>query len=253
MEPLEISQIIRRNRSRFPNLNQPAGGIHLWLLALPADDASRRACHEVLTADEQDRAGRIILGLPRDQFVFTRAALRSILSGYLGTGDATFSIATGPHGKPRLVAAKATAMPAFNVSHSGKLALLAFRESGEVGADIEHRRPLANLMDVAGMAFSQDELAFLASREGSERLNTFYTIWTCKEALLKAEGLGMARDPKSLCLFAGNLPAAKLGVSFSTGEFTVRWSLDVPGYALAWATEKRAPAVPRWIGSTDLD
>ena len=66
----------------------------------------------------------------------------------------------------------------------------AFRKNG----------PLASTLSIFGkdfdelglaQAFSPPEALFLASLEADERSATFYRIWTCKEAILKAYGFGI--------------------------------------------------------------
>lgn len=76
--------------------------------------------------------------------------------------------------------------PLFNISHSGKIVLIGFSEEMELGIDIEQ----INKVDAEALSiyFHEDELTFLEKNNFSK--DDFYKIWTRKEALLKAIGIG---------------------------------------------------------------
>lgn len=96
------------------------------------------------------------------------------------------------HGKPRLAD---EAVPAFSLTHSGDLVGLAVAD-GAVGLDVEHVRPLSDLAGMAAQVCSAVELA----RSPSASTAAFLTIWTRKEALLKATGEGLSRPMASITL-----------------------------------------------------
>src|SRR5437879_4631990 len=60
-----------------------SGVVHLWQRPLNATGAELSACFELLSIEEQDRARRFRVGRPRNEFVLTRGALRSLLAQYL--------------------------------------------------------------------------------------------------------------------------------------------------------------------------
>ena len=77
--------------------------------------------------------------------------------------------------------------PNFNISHSREKVLVGFSDQYEIGVDIEYKQAV----DVSAFAsyFHPEEIDFLESNEHS--LEAFYKIWTRKEALLKAIGVGL--------------------------------------------------------------
>lgn len=87
----------------------------------------------------------------------------------------------------------------FNLSHSGDWALLAVGEQ-EIGCDIEQIR-LTNTLRLGKTVFTDAEMAAL--RQSPERLGTFFTFWTKKEALLKCMGKGFHRAAKSVDVCGG--------------------------------------------------
>src|SRR5258708_27232070 len=99
----------------------------------------------------------------------------------------------GSKGKPRLAESE---LGAFNLSHSGGLALFGFAETGEIGIDVEQIHPLADLLDIAQRFFCPAETAELISLPANQREHAFFRCWTRKEAYIKAlgEGLSMTLD-----------------------------------------------------------
>ncbi|MBR1443357.1 MAG: 4'-phosphopantetheinyl transferase superfamily protein [Firmicutes bacterium] len=80
--------------------------------------------------------------------------------------------------------------PAFNLSHSGKQCVLAIGESN-VGVDIEVL-DISNL-DIASAVYTNSEQEWMAE----DNLDRFHKLWTWKESVMKATGLGMSLHPKS--------------------------------------------------------
>ena len=60
--------------------------------------------------------------------------------------------------------------------------------------DVEERTPRRNLNDDIRLLFAPGERAELEAADGDRRTDLFYRLWTLKEAVLKAAGLGLALD-----------------------------------------------------------
>jgi 4'-phosphopantetheinyl transferase len=123
----------------------------------------------------------------------------------------------GAHGKPQLQGGDLH----FNVSHSGRYALIAISGVTPVGIDLERielERPLA---DMAEQFYSDEEQD--ACRNDPE---AFFHLWSCKEALVKAWGTGIADGLPALQGSADN-------PSHPAGQV---WRIAAPhGYAAALA------------------
>jgi 4'-phosphopantetheinyl transferase len=121
--------------------------------------------------------------------------LRRVLARRLGVSPLELAFRRGERGKPALVGSEL----AFNLSHSGGLALIAVAERGEVGVDLEQVRPLRRLDLLEQGALTRDERGTLM-RAGNERTRTrwFLRHWTAKEAVAKAFGAGLALAPQRL-------------------------------------------------------
>ncbi|WP_198017151.1 4'-phosphopantetheinyl transferase family protein [Methylocapsa acidiphila] len=178
----------------------PAKGLQaeLWLLSR-ADTAgldSALAC--ALSEEEIKRANRFFRAEDHSRFLSARAALRSLLGAATGRAPKDISFVTGEFGKPRLAGDPA---PHFNVSHSGAFALIGISDR-QIGVDIELMRDKVEELDLARSFFSVDEHRFLAGLAQPARRAGFYRIWTAKEAVLKALGLGIANHLRDFSIEA---------------------------------------------------
>ena len=166
----------------------PAGELHAWVVPLDDELAHADDCFDVLDRSERERAGRYAFVPLR--YLAAHAALRGILGHALGLAPEEVALETGVNGKPRL----APGMPAlfFNLSHSNEVAVVALSSHEGVGIDIERCTPVRELLPLVRRHFTRIEQdAFWAMGE-NERLAGFYRWWTCKEACLKATGLGLS-------------------------------------------------------------
>lgn len=119
--------------------------------------------------------------------------LGRVLSGYLDLPPAEIRLAIDEHGKPRL--AVEPERLAFNLSHSGGLALVAVTHGREVGVDVERENPERDLLALAERALSPEDAATVSGAGEEERARLFYALWTRHEARLKCLGVGLGRPP----------------------------------------------------------
>ncbi len=225
----------------------PRDEAQVWCAALDGAAERRALLWPLLSADEQERARRFRFDRDRDRFTVARGLLRHLLGRYLGVDPARLRFAYNAHGKPALEDPQPDApgkeCPQFNVSHSAGLALYACAREAAVGVDLERRRPLSDMAQVAARFFSSREQALLRALPPERRLDAFYACWTRKEAYVKArgEGLSLPLDRFSVSLAPGE-PARLLHVEDDPrGEQVARWSLHdlapAAGYAAALAVE----------------
>ncbi len=183
------------------------GAANLWLLGL-ADAAGLEREHALLlSAEEIARAERFLRAEDRRRFILTRAALRSLLGAATGRGPKDIAFATGANGKPYLADDSGPHFrgPHFNVSHSGAHALIGISDR-PIGVDIELMRDNLDELELARSFYCADEHEFLSGLAGAARIEGFYKIWTCKEAVLKAFGVGITTHLKDFSVeltFAG--------------------------------------------------
>lgn len=175
------------------------GELHVWAVPLHGDPERFGA---LLSASERQRLQRFHFADHRRRYQIGHGALRAILGGYLRVDPALIEFGQGPRGKPYLAGPQAGSGVFFNLSHSGKLAVIGLSRA-ELGLDIEKVRHLESLTEIARKHFSPTEFAALDALQGEARELAFYRCWTRKEAYIKAigEGLSMPLDTfdVSLC------------------------------------------------------
>jgi 4'-phosphopantetheinyl transferase len=124
----------------------------------------------------------------RDVPKLARERLDRLLQAYGGRA-AQVSIARGPHGKPF---AAAPGYPHFNTSHARHCVVFAFAAEQEIGVDVEAEDRRHAPMELATRFFAAEESAALAALDEAQRAAAFLSLWTAKEAVLKALGLGLS-------------------------------------------------------------
>lgn len=159
--------------------------VHVWRIAL--DAAASQAGIDTLSEGEVARAARFVFEHDQRRFVAAHTALRTVLSLYTGQGSRELDLGETANGKPVLHGSSL----AFNLSHSGTLALLAVADDREIGIDIQHVTSGLDERSIARTLFSPGEIDHLATLAADERRMMFFRFWTCREAILKAAGVGL--------------------------------------------------------------
>ncbi len=172
---------------------QETPAIDVWL-ATPtfADDRQRHAFQALLSQDERIRLQRFVANDARDQFLAARVLLRTALSTCADVPPTAWSFGAAPFGKPCIVAPKDGRNLHFNVSHTAGLVACAISRHGEIGIDVENTQGAIDPLAIADHAFAPAETEMLKQLDGSRRLAYFHSLWTLKEAYIKARASGLS-------------------------------------------------------------
>lgn len=157
--------------------------VEVW--CAKTDRAADCAC---LSPDEIHRASQFRFEADRHRWIAARCLLRRALGEHLGIPPAGVRFVYSEYGKP----AAAGYNTKFNLSHSGDLAVCVIGGENDVGIDIEKVRPVPNIESVFRSISSGRELKAFRAMPDESRLSTFFSIWTIKEACVKAEGTGLS-------------------------------------------------------------
>ena len=149
---------------------------------------------DLLTGAERRRADGILRERDRQRYVLSRFALRGVLGAYCGVSASTVRLARDSNGRPYVTVPSGPRSVDFNLSHSGDLALIAVARGRRVGVDVERVRELAHA-GLAARVFTTNEAEVVASLDPGDQLKAFFRYWTCKEAYLKARGVGLSGLP----------------------------------------------------------
>jgi 4'-phosphopantetheinyl transferase len=163
---------------------QTAHSVDVWTISLDQPAHIVTALEDVLDASEGARARRLWEGPLRSRFIVAHAAARHILAQYLDTSPAAIQFDRLASGRPCL----RDGTLAFNLSHSGGLAVLAVSSGGRIGVDVELVKPVSAADSIVAQMFSPAEARQYAEFPASEQPAAWFSGWTRKAAFLKASG-----------------------------------------------------------------
>lgn len=178
-----------------------AANLHIYCCRIADVDCTQLARYEILLdADERRRLALFQVAEIRNEFLISRALLRTALAAHLHTESHALQFVRNADGKPQL--APPFANWHFNLSHCSVWVALAISNAGPVGVDIESHARRNNLAAIAGRFFSAAEktslqqlvdMGAVGAPSGAAWLRRFFAIWTLKEAHAKALGCGLGK------------------------------------------------------------
>jgi 4'-phosphopantetheinyl transferase len=166
---------------------------HLFCAAFAEGATGLTAAWSILSLEERSRAEQFIAGPVRERYMFSHAFLRNVLSAFVGQETSRIALERLPGGKPVLVDAARHALW-FNLSHCTTHVVVAVAGTPNVGVDIECVRDGLDSLGIAQRFFAPAELRRLNTVAPEDIDDTFLRQWTCKEAFLKAVGVGLSYD-----------------------------------------------------------
>ena len=174
--------------STFPDMVKPA----VCLVQTDSySDSAILSFQKSLSAQEQEKALRFRFKQDRQSYTITHGILRAILGNFLDSGPGNIEFISNEFGKPSLKHGNREIH--FNISHRSGLSALAFSTKSEIGVDVEKIEPELDFELIAKTQFSNDENRYIQSNQIEAR-KKFYTLWTRKEAFLKAVGIGISEN-----------------------------------------------------------
>jgi 4'-phosphopantetheinyl transferase len=211
----------------------PKGAIHIWQADLQQQPIQPLINH--LSADELARANRFHFERDRRRYIVARGVLRQLLGSYLGCQPDSIQFTYSPQAKPSLLTPLNNPPLHFNLSHSLDSALFAFAHC-EVGIDIEATRADIDSELIAPGVFSPSELRQWQALPSSQKHNAFFSLWTRKEALVKAFGKGIGYPLGEVSVNFSTQPAAQIRFAqqlHAEGQARFIWEIPVQAGFLA--------------------
>ena len=175
--------------------------------------------HATLSHDERERASRLSRAEVRDRFIVARAGLRKLLGRCLARNPGELEFAYADQGKPYLDGSQLF----FNLSHSGDVAVYAITQGRNVGVDVEYVGRKVARDQVTRRFYATEEAAVIEAAAEVDRDRVFFSIWTLKEAFLKARGHGLSVSLDSFAVRPG-CEASLLRLD-SDPDATAEWKL----------------------------
>jgi 4'-phosphopantetheinyl transferase len=175
--------------------------IGVWCMALQSPSAANLATWcGCLDATELDRASTFRFAPDRATYVAAHWLLRTARAAAGGLPPQAWRYTTDPSGKPRIALELGRAELQFNLSHTRGFVACAIGRGSEIGIDVERLDRMNPGLDIARHFFSPAEIALLGNAPEERQRETFFRLWTLKEAFIKATGEGLARALDSFSL-----------------------------------------------------
>jgi 4'-phosphopantetheinyl transferase len=194
------------------------------------------ACMSLLTKTEQEQRTRFVFEKNRHEYLVTRALAHWALARWTGGRPGEVALRRTEYGRPVL---DPPSDVRFNLTNTIELVACLVASGRELGVDAE---PLArgdDILEVADTVFRTRERQMLSELPLPERRRRAVELWTCKEAYMKARGMGMSIPPKQFQIDYGRgAPVLDLR---ELDDDEARWDLathEVEGHLLSTCIER---------------
>lgn len=212
--------------------------VHVWAFALEGSVECVELCRSWLSDDERERADRFIFAHHRTRYMVAHGVLRRLLSLYCDSSPEALQFITAATGKPALQSGTpGSASLAFNLTHSETRAALGVSAGMALGIDLEQLRADVEVLSISSHYFFGTERDAIASAAPGVRDAAFFRYWVAKEAVLKAQGIGLG------------FPLDRFRVDFLPGGQTARVETLDPVVLEAGWTVRMLPCEAGWLGA----
>ncbi len=221
--------------------------LELWF-AWPGDlrgaDAEA-ACAALLSDEEKARAARFHFERHRREYLAAHALARTALSHAHPLPPHAWTYSVNAYGKPAPVPECGLR---FNQSSSVELAVCFVAPTGsgigaEVGVDVEAFSRAEEIVPLATKVFSLAEQKQLNALPAAQRPDRALSLWTLKEAYVKARGRGLSLPLPGISFLFGGAQGIHLEADAGVDDDPARWRfclLDHAEHRIALAVEAGA-------------
>src|ERR1700722_10615790 len=212
--------------------------VHVWAFELDGANALIDLCRSLLSSGERQRADRFVFARDRVHHTVAHGVLRHLLSRYCSIPPESLQFSVTVAGKPALQCPPGN--PAgihFNLTHSGGRALLGVSQGRELGIDLEQVRSNIEALAISRNYFFGSERDAIEGALSVARDNTFFRYWVAKEAVLKAQGIGLG------------FPLDQFRVDFLPGSAEARIETFDPGRLDGGWTVRMLPCDAGWLAA----
>ena len=179
--------------------------------------------YEYLSEHEKSRADHFKHESDYRCYVAVHALLRIELSKLLNTKPRFIKMGESEFGKPFI---QGVDLP-FSLSRTGNLFAFVVGHSNQfLGIDIEQIKPKIDFINISRNYFSIKEQQLIISfKDADDQKRTFFEMWTRKEALVKALGIGINTDLRKIEVLEGGNILNFAGVQITNHLFKITTTL----------------------------
>jgi 4'-phosphopantetheinyl transferase len=202
----------------------------------------------LLSEEEHARWQKFRFERHRREYLTTRALVRTALSHHLPAAPEDWRFELNAYGKPRITPECGLH---FNLSNTPGLVVCLIAQGTEVGVDLESSEQAEKIVELAPQVFSTLELAQLEELRGEAKLDRALSLWTLKEAYIKARGLGLSLPLKKFSFLFGGEAGIRLEVDPTwINDSGTNWKFSLlarEGHRIAlMASRATAPKLQQW-------
>jgi 4'-phosphopantetheinyl transferase len=231
----------------MPSFLPERGEAHLWYARTETCCTPDRLAYyrSLLSPDEVARLERLGAEVLRHEYLLTRALCRLGLSRYSGVAPAQWRFAANAHGRPLIDMPGPPIDLEFNLSNARSLVAGVFVRGIDAGVDVEHTLRDPRIEEIAERYFSPAEVAALMRLPPPLRRERFFSLWTLKEAYVKARGIGLGAGLRHFSFELDQPPLVRVTFDAALDDTAAHWQFGLvppdPDHAMAFAL-KRGPA-----------
>lgn len=191
-----------------------------------------------LSDSELKQANKYYNKILRERYIVSHTLLRYILSDYIKQSPEKIQFSTNEYGKPFLEGSSIR----FNMSHSHNMVAYIITFNNNIGIDIEFNDNKLDIKKLFDLVLTPRERIIFDLLKPEQQASTFYNLWTKKEALTKAIGIGLSYPLSNIeaLSIAEDDKIFMTSIDDNITHLLYTYSLKTaPNFSGAIATEKR--------------
>lgn len=157
--------------------------VHVWRVKL-----NNNYLNHSLSSEEKEKASRFRFSRDQNRYTGSHVILRHLLGAYMNCDPYSIIFNQGKYGKPYIEGEQSLK---FNMTYTTDTACYVVAMENDVGIDIEYIDLDFDWLDIVRLYFSSKEFEDLQHLPLQKQSEAFFYLWTQKEAMLKAEGIGL--------------------------------------------------------------
>ncbi|USG66599.1 4'-phosphopantetheinyl transferase superfamily protein [Brevibacillus ruminantium] len=175
---------------------------------------------DILDSEERKTYERYLVDCKKVEFLIGRLLVKGLVGQKLGLSPKQIRFFANEYGKLfidyRAMTETIKRPVFFNLSHSQQMWVCALSEIEQTGIDVEAAHQDC-VLEVMPTVFLEKEIAAVEEQAAPEgKRKVFYRLWTRKEAVMKAKGMGFSLPPLSFSVPAFGDLVEDTGFSFYT-------------------------------------
>jgi 4'-phosphopantetheinyl transferase len=212
--------------------------VRLWAVSLASlSEPAQSQLVSVCSPEELERAGRFLFERDRRSYLAAHGLLRHTLSAYdLTYAPSEWSFEAGPHGRPEIAKHLRSALR-FNLTHCATRVAVVVCRDVACGIDVEPAsRDADSTLLIQGCLSAREQL-WVSNAAPGLRAERFLQLWTLKEAISKAVGLGLRLPFAELDLELSGTPKLRGAPPVAERPWWLAQRLSVDGHIEALALQ----------------